>query len=213
MLATSPWGKRTTDATRVGAQLSDHPQDLTRVMNRLKACIAVGELLVRAPRFMLRAAREWLSKLPQAGVRRRAELLYQQLMDCRPCGERCDPSFWREPEHKAAKLLASDTLHRSGRAARLIALNANPAPVPQQATTLDYSGWALRPTTVRIPLCGVDNCNSPRNLSKLRGLNRNHNHEMKEIFKSAATRASCGRDRSTISTRLAAKGMKRRWRV
>ncbi|MGO8810515.1 MAG: hypothetical protein ACLQJF_13700 [Candidatus Sulfotelmatobacter sp.] len=28
---------------------------------------------------------------------------------------------------------------------------------------------------------------------QVRGLNRNHNHEMKEIFKSAATRASCGR--------------------
>ena len=26
----------------------------------------------------------------------------------------------------------------------------------------------------------------------IRGLNRNHNHEMKEIFKGAATRASCG---------------------
>jgi hypothetical protein len=28
---------------------------------------------------------------------------------------------------------------------------------------------------------------------QLRGLNQNHNHEMKEIFKGAATRASCGR--------------------
>jgi hypothetical protein len=27
---------------------------------------------------------------------------------------------------------------------------------------------------------------------QLRGLNENHNHEMKEIFKGAATRASCG---------------------
>jgi len=28
---------------------------------------------------------------------------------------------------------------------------------------------------------------------QIRGLNQNHNHEMKEIFKSTATRASCGR--------------------
>jgi len=33
----STTGKRTTDATRVGAQLSDLSKDLTRVMNRLKA--------------------------------------------------------------------------------------------------------------------------------------------------------------------------------
>jgi hypothetical protein len=28
---------------------------------------------------------------------------------------------------------------------------------------------------------------------QIRGLNQNHNHEMKEIFKGAATRASCGK--------------------
>jgi hypothetical protein len=27
---------------------------------------------------------------------------------------------------------------------------------------------------------------------QIRGLNQNHNHEMKEIFKGAVTRASCG---------------------
>jgi hypothetical protein len=44
---------------------------------------------------------------------------------------------------------------------------------------------------------------------QIRGLNRNHNHEMKEIFKGAATRASCGigplRD---FYVALLAKGMK-----
>src|SRR5579863_1720925 len=36
-----------------------------------------------------------------------------------------------------------------------------------------------------------DNCNAQRT-SKIRSLNQNHNHELKEIFKGAATRASCG---------------------
>jgi len=44
---------------------------------------------------------------------------------------------------------------------------------------------------------------------QIRGLNQNHNHEMKEIFKGAATRASCGvgplRD---FYVALLAKGMK-----
>ena len=35
--------------------------------------------------------------------------------------------------------------------------------------------------------------NPPKNPQQLRGLNQNHNHEMKEIFKSTATRASCSR--------------------
>ena len=44
---------------------------------------------------------------------------------------------------------------------------------------------------------------------QLRGLNQNHNHEMKEIFEGAATRASCGtgpfRD---LFAALLARGMK-----
>jgi len=44
---------------------------------------------------------------------------------------------------------------------------------------------------------------------QLRGLNQNHNHEMKEIFKSTATRASCGRGPfHNFYAALLAKGMK-----
>ena len=54
--------------------------NLTRVLNRLKALyrgwgMACAGTQVYAPRYR----EEWLNKLPQAGVRRRAELLYQQL--------------------------------------------------------------------------------------------------------------------------------------
>ena len=44
---------------------------------------------------------------------------------------------------------------------------------------------------------------------QIRGLNQNHNHEMKEIFKGAAIRASCGQSplRDFYVT-LLAKGMK-----
>src|SRR6202049_4432906 len=55
-------------------------KDLTRVMNRLKALyrswgIPCAGAQVYAPRFRS----EWLSKITEAGVRRRAELYYQQL--------------------------------------------------------------------------------------------------------------------------------------
>ena len=44
---------------------------------------------------------------------------------------------------------------------------------------------------------------------QIRGLNRNHNHEMKEIFKGAATRASCGvGPLRNFYVALLAKGMK-----
>ena len=49
---------------------------------------------------------------------------------------------------------------------------------------------------------------------QIRGLNQNHNHEMKEIFKGAAIRASCGQSplRDFYVT-LLAKGMKPEMRV
>src|ERR1700740_3479463 len=55
-------------------------QDLNRVMNRLKALyrgcgMACGGTQVYAPRYR----DEWLGKIEHAGVRRRAELLYQPL--------------------------------------------------------------------------------------------------------------------------------------
>ena len=44
---------------------------------------------------------------------------------------------------------------------------------------------------------------------QIRGLNQNHNHEMKEIFKSTATRASCGTGPfHDFYATLLAKGMK-----
>src|SRR5258705_6780343 len=55
-------------------------QDLNRVMNRIKALyggwsIPCAGTQVYAPRYR----QEWLEKIEHAGVRRRAELLYQQL--------------------------------------------------------------------------------------------------------------------------------------
>jgi hypothetical protein len=70
-------------------------KDLTRVMNRLKALyrgwgIPGAGTQVYAPRYR----EEWLNKLAQAGVHRRAELLYQQLDGLQALRRTCDLSFW-----------------------------------------------------------------------------------------------------------------------
>jgi hypothetical protein len=55
----------------------------------------------------------------------------------------------------------------------------------------------------------ADKCCVPKKPQQLRGLNQNHNHEMKEIFKSTATRASCGTGPfHDFHAALLAKGMK-----
>ena len=53
-------------------------------------------------------------------------------------------------------------------------------------------GWALRPATVRNIALSADNCSVRKNRNRFVVSIQNHNHEMKEIFKGAATRASCG---------------------
>src|ERR1700720_2360063 len=82
-------------------------KDLTRVMNRLKALYRGGRIpcagtRVYAPRYR----EEWLDKLPQAGVRRRAELLYQQLDGLQALRREVRGEFLAESrKHKAVKLI------------------------------------------------------------------------------------------------------------
>src|ERR1700720_3244298 len=82
-------------------------KDLIRVMNRLKAVyrgwgIPCAGTRVYAPRYR----EEWLDKLPQAGVRRRAELLYQQLDGLQDLRREVRPEFLaKSRKHKAAKHL------------------------------------------------------------------------------------------------------------
>src|SRR5260221_8373675 len=103
-------------------------KDLTRVMNRLKALyrgwgIACAGTQVYGPRYR----EEWLNKIPQAGVRRRAELLYQQLDGLQGLRRHLRPEFLAESrKHKAAKLLRQISCIGPIRAARLIALIQTP---------------------------------------------------------------------------------------
>jgi Transposase len=82
-------------------------QDLNRVMNRIKALyrgwgIACGGSQIYAPR----CREEWLDKIEHVGVRRRAELLYQQLDGLQTLRRTLRPELLAESrKHKAAKLL------------------------------------------------------------------------------------------------------------
>jgi len=186
-------------------------KDLTRVMNRLKALyrgwgIPCAGTQVYAPRYR----EEWLSKIVQAGVRRRAELLYQQLDGLQALRRNLRPEFLAESrKHKAAKLLRQIPCIGPIRAARLIALMQTPHRFRSKRQLWTYSGLGIEThDSAQYRYVGgqVQRSQKPQ---QLRGLNQNHNHEMKEIFKSAATRASCGtgplRD---FYAALLAKGMK-----
>jgi hypothetical protein len=86
-------------------------KDLTRVMNRLKALyrswgIPCAGNEVYAPRYRA----EWLAKISEAGVRRRAEHYYQQLDVLRPLRQEVRRDLLVESrKHKIWKLLRRKT--------------------------------------------------------------------------------------------------------
>jgi transposase len=170
-------------------------KDLNRVMNRLKALyrgwgIACAGTQVYSSRYR----EEWLNKIPHAGVRRRAELLYQQLDGLQGLRRTLRPELLAESrKHKAVKLLRQIPCIGPIRAARLLALMQTPHRFRSKRQLWTYSGLGIEThDSAQFRFVGgqLQRSKKPQ---QLRGLNRNHNHDMKEIFKGAATRASCGR--------------------
>src|SRR5580698_7185665 len=98
-------------------------KDLTRVMNRLKAlyrswAISCAGEKVYSPRHR----KTWLEKLPEAGVRRRAEQLYQQLDALMKIRREARRELLTESrKHSAQKLLRQIPLLGPIRVALLIA--------------------------------------------------------------------------------------------
>ena len=169
-------------------------KDLARVMNRVKALyrgwsIPCAGTQVYAPRYR----QEWLGKIEHAGVRRRAELLYQQLDGLHALRRTLRPELLAESrKHKAAKLLRQIPCIGPIRAARLLALMQTPHRFRSKRQLWTYSGLGIE-THDSAQYCYVNGqLQRSKKPQQIRGLNRNHNHEMKEIFKGAATRASCG---------------------
>src|ERR1700758_686529 len=169
-------------------------QDLNRVMNRVKALyrgwgIACAGTQVYAPRYR----EEWLQKIEQTGVRRRAELLYQQLDGLRELRQTLRPELLAESrKHKASKLLRQIPCIGPIRVARLLALMQTPHRFRSKRQLWTYSGLGIETrdsAQYRFVRGQLQRAKKPQ---QIRGLNQNHNHEMKEIFKGAATRASCG---------------------
>jgi hypothetical protein len=99
-------------------------------------------------------------------VRRRAELLYQQLDGLQALRRTLGPELLAESrKHKASKLLRQIPCIGPIRAARLIALMQTPHRFRSQRQLWTYS-WALRPATVRNSVLSVGNCSIPRSPSR-----------------------------------------------
>src|SRR5246127_5213690 len=103
-------------------------QDLTRVRNRLKALYRSWAIPCTGTRgYATRHRSEWLGKISEAGVRRRAEHYYQQLDALRPLRQEVRRDLLTEGQkHKAWKLLRQIPGIGAIRATLLIALVQTP---------------------------------------------------------------------------------------
>jgi transposase len=167
-------------------------QDLTRVMSRIKAlyrswAIPCSGTTVYAP--LHRA--EWLAKIVEPGVRRRAERLYQQLDLLQPVRQQARQDLLRESHrHPAVKLLRQIPAIGPIRAALLVALLQTPHRFRTKRQLWAYCGFALETRDSGEYRMVRGKVRRNRERLTVLGLNDNHNHDLKNLFKGAAISAS-----------------------
>src|SRR6266853_1860481 len=167
-------------------------KDLTRVMSRIKAlyrswAIPCSGATVYARRH--RAA--WLAKILEPGVRLRAERLYQQLDLLQPVRQQARRDLLSESrKHHAVKLLRQIPSIGPIRAALLVALLQTPHRFRTKRQRWAYSGFALETRDSGEYRMVRGKVRRNRERLTVLGLNDNHNHDLKNLFKGAALSAS-----------------------
>jgi transposase len=186
-------------------------RDVTRVMNRLKAIYRGWAIPCTGQRvYAPRHRSEWLGKITETAVRRRAEIYYQQLDALRSLREQARRDLLAEGrKHSAMKLLRQIPSIGPIRAVLLIALMQTPHRFRTKRQLWAYSGLALKTSTSGEYRFVEGQLKRSKKFLAIRGLNANHNHDLKNIFKGAATRAAAvpGPFRD-FYTALVARGMK-----
>ena len=165
-------------------------KDLTRVMSRIKALYRSGAIPCSGATVYAPCHRaEWLAKILEPGVRLRAERLYQQLDLLQPVRQEARRNLLAEShKHHAVKLLRQIPSIGPIRAALLVALLQTPHRTKRQLWA--YSGFAVE--THDSGEYRFVRGKPVRNRERItvRGLNDNHNPDLKNLFKGAAISAS-----------------------
>jgi transposase len=170
-------------------------RDTTRVMNRLKA-IFRGRAIACGGHEIYRKDRQaqWLAKLKERGAKERASFLYAELQALKPLRHEAKRRMLQEARRQVAyKLLSSIPSLGAVSVAQLMAIVGTPHRFRSKRQFWTYVGLAVvTRTSAEYVLVNGMVRRSSRPLAT-RGLNRNHNHLLKRVFKNAATSA-CGRE-------------------
>lgn len=167
-------------------------QDVTRVMNRIKAlyrgwAIPCSGSTVYSPRHRA----EWWAKIVEPGVRVRAQRLYQQLDGLQPLRLEARRELLQEShKHPAVKLLRQIPAIGPIRSALLVALLQTPHRFRTKRQLWAYSGFAVQTHDSGEYRYVRGKLQRNRERITVRGLSNNHNNDLKNLFKGAAISAS-----------------------
>ena len=186
-------------------------KDLARVMTRVKAIYRSWAIPCSGKQVYARCHRaEWLGKITEPGVRRRAEFYYLQLDALRVLRQDARRDLLAESKkHKAWKRLCQIPAIGPIRAAVLLGILQTPHRFRTKRQLWNYGGLAIEMHS-SADYRNVDGeLQRSRNNVLVRGLNRNCNHDLKNLFKGAAAVASSKAGPfEKFYAALVAKGMK-----
>jgi len=159
-------------------------KDLARVMTRVKAIYRSWAIPCSGKQVYARCHRaEWLGKITEPGVRRRAEIYYLR-QDARR------ELLAESKKHKAWKRLCEIPAIGPIRAAVLLGILQTPHRFRTKRTLWNYGGLAIEMHSSADYRSVDGELQRSRKNVLVRGLNRNCNHDLKNLFKGAAAVAS-----------------------
>ena len=167
-------------------------KDLGRVMTRVKAIYRSWAIPCTGKQvYGARHRAEWLGKINEPGVRWQAEFYYQQLDALRVLRQQVRRDLLAESKkHKAWKLLCQIPAIGPIRAAVLLGILQTPHRFRTKRQLWNYGGLAIEMLSSADHRSVDGQLQRSRKNVLVRGLNRNCNHDLKNLFKGAAVVAS-----------------------
>jgi hypothetical protein len=166
-------------------------EDSTRVMLRLKALFRARGIQAPGKRVYHRGHRaQWLARLTDRGARLRAQALYAELDVLRELRPQAKAAMVTEARRDPAwAVLQSIPFFGPVRVAQLFATMQTPWRFRTKRNLWAYSGLAVVTKTTAEYAWEAGRPVRRRRAPLTRGLNRNHNPVLKDVFKGAATGA------------------------
>jgi transposase len=163
-------------------------KDLSRVMTRVKAIYRSWAIACTGKQvYASRHRAEWLAKISEPGVRRRAEFYYQQLDALRVLRQEVRRDLLAESKkHQAWKRLCQIPSIGPIRAAVLLGILQTPHRFRTKRQLWTYSGFGVEVHSSADHEVIKGQLQRKKKHIEIRGLNENCNHDLKNLFKGAA---------------------------